>query len=45
MNNYNDQCAMRNKLRTGKRLDSGLESAVMKWAADFIEEPSQSSER
>ena len=44
VNNYNDLCALRDKLRTTKGFDSELESAVVKWAADFLEEPSPSPE-
>ena len=44
VNNYNDLCALRDKLRTTRGFDSELESAVVQWAADFLKEPSPSPE-
>ena len=39
----NSFCTLRDKLSTAKGPDSGLENAVVKWAADFLGEPSSSS--
>ena len=39
MNNYNDLYNLRNILRTREGLDLVLESAVVQWAADFLEDP------
>ena len=44
VNSCSDLCALRNKLKTREGPDLGLESAVVKWTSNFLEESSQSSE-
>ena len=45
VNNFNDLCALRDELSTAKGPDSGLENAVVKWALDFLGEPSPSPKK